>query len=381
MRETSTTKTADATGDVASKLMRFAKIAEDFHSKRVAEEASSLAERLTEGRFYVACIGQFKRGKSTLLNALVGDRVLPTGVVPVTTVPTVLRYGPERKARIRFDGGNWKEIRPEELTSFVSEEHNPENVKRVSGVEVFLPSDLLSDGMCLVDTPGLGSVFSGNTAATQAFVPHIDAAIVVVGADPPIAGEELALVEEVGRQISRLVVVLNKADRTSEAERRIAIPFTQNVIAKRLGRPIGSIFEISAYTAGQTKGMRWDWDALVAELRKLAEESGRTILRSAGERGLRRLGEELLTVTFEEREALLRPVEASERRIAAIRETIGEAAMLEESARAQLGSGRGEFGRSPGRALALYRFSQRHIACEQIVVRQWRRLIEDSMSA
>ena len=127
----------------------------------------------------------------------------------------------------------------------MSEEHNPENVKRVSGVEVFLPSDLLSDGMCLVDTPGLGSVFSGNTAATQAFVPHIDAAIVVVGADPPIAGEELALVEEVGRQISRLVVVLNKADRTSEAERRIAIPFTQNVIAKRLGRPIGSIFEIS----------------------------------------------------------------------------------------------------------------------------------------
>jgi len=46
-----------------------------------------------------------------------------------------------------------------------------------------------------VDTPGLGSVFTGNTATTQAFIPHIDAALVVVGADPPIAGEELTLVE------------------------------------------------------------------------------------------------------------------------------------------------------------------------------------------
>ena len=46
-----------------------------------------MAERVSEGRFYVACIGQFKRGKSSVLNALVGDRVLPTGVVPVTTVP------------------------------------------------------------------------------------------------------------------------------------------------------------------------------------------------------------------------------------------------------------------------------------------------------
>ena len=49
-----------------------------------------------------------------------------------------------------------------------------------------------------MDTPGLGSVFSGNSATTQAFIPHIDAALVVVGADPPIAGEELTLVEAVG---------------------------------------------------------------------------------------------------------------------------------------------------------------------------------------
>ncbi|HUL17185.1 MAG TPA: dynamin family protein [Terriglobales bacterium] len=311
--------------DIAGRLMRLGELASGLGSQRASEEAANLAQRLREGRFYVACIGQFKRGKSTLLNALVEDRVLPTGVVPVTAVPTVLRFGETRHARVRFQGGTWTDVRPDELTQYVSEEHNPENAKGVAGVEVFVPSPLLTDGMCFVDTPGLGSVFLGNTAATQAFVPHIDAAIIVVGADPPIAGEELALVEQVGKQVRKLVVVLNKADRTSDAERRIAAPFTRNVLEKRLGRPIGPIFEISAYEHSQKNKARWDWNELVAVLRKLVDESGQTLVRAAGERGLRRLSEELLAVTLEEREALVRPIEESERRIAAMAETIGGA--------------------------------------------------------
>jgi len=316
---------AAGTSDSAGKLTRLAELAREFGSDRVAEEATGLAERLTEGRFYVACIGQFKRGKSTLLNALVGDRVLPTGVVPITTVPTVLRYGRSRSARVRFEGGAWSDITPEDLTQYVSEEHNPENAKGVAGVEVFVPSPLLTDGMCLVDTPGLGSVFAGNTATTQAFVPHIDAAIIVLGADPPIAGEELALVEEVGKQVRDLVVVLNKADRTSDAERRIAQSFTRKVLEKRLHRSIGPIYETSAAERLDKRVERWDWSAFLAALGKLVKESGRTLIRVSGERGLRRLGDELLAITLEERDALLRPIEESERRITAMRQTIAEA--------------------------------------------------------
>jgi Dynamin family len=308
--------------DFAQKLARLAKLAREFGSERVEEEAASLAQRLLEGRFYVACIGQFKRGKSTLLNALVGDSVLPTGVVPVTAVVTVVRYGEKRRARVRFQGDRWTDIGPDELTQYVSEEHNPENAKAVMGVEVFVPSPLLAEGMCFVDTPGLGSIFAGNTAATQAFVPHIDAAIIVLGADPPIAGQELALVEEVAKRVRNLLVVLNKADRTSEAERRAAVPFTRKVLEKRLGLPAGPIYEVSAYERLQNSGIPRDWKVLVAALRNLAEESGRTLVRAAGERGLQRLAEEMLAITLEEREALMRPIEESERRIAVMRETI-----------------------------------------------------------
>jgi len=325
MAESQTSGTyATEIGDTTGKLNRLAEFADEFGSERVEEEAKNLSERLMEGRFYVACIGQFKRGKSTLLNALVGDAVLPTGVVPITTVPTILRFGEKRGARVRFQGGSWKDLAPEELVQYVSEEQNPENAKSVAGVEVFVPSPLLADGMCLVDTPGLGSIFAGNTAATQAFVPQIDAVIIVVGADPPIAGEELALVEEVGKHVRQILVVLNKADRATESERQIAGPFTRKVLEKRLGRPIGPIYEVSAFERLEKRENGWDWELLVASLHNLVEESGRTLVRAAGQRGLQRLGEEMLSVTFEEREALVRPIEESERRIAAMHETIAE---------------------------------------------------------
>jgi predicted GTPase len=311
-------------GELAGKLTRLAELARAFGVEKVEEGAKDIAQRLIEGRFYVACIGQFKRGKSTLLNALVGDAVLPTGVVPITTVPTILRYGKRRTARVRFKGDTWTDVTPENLIEYVSEEQNPENAKKVGGVEVFLPSALLATGMCFVDTPGLGSIFAGNTAATQAFVPQIDAAIIVVGADPPIAGEEMALVEEVSKHVRQLIVVLNKADRATEAERRIAVPFTRKALEKRLGRPVEFIYEISAAERLTQNKTGWDWGLLVASLEKLVNESGRSLVRAAGQRGLQRLAEEMLLVTLEEREALVRPIEESERRIVSMRETIAD---------------------------------------------------------
>ena len=216
-------------------LQRLADLAESFGAERVVNDARALAERIAEGRFYVACVGQFKRGKSTLLNALVGEAVLPTGVVPVTTVPTVLRYG-QPSARVQTANRSWTSIQLSEVEQYVSEEHNPENAKGVTGVEVFVPAPLLGSGMCFVDTPGLGSVFAGNTAATQDFIPHIDAALVVVGADPPISGEELAIVETVAKQVSDLLFVLNKADRVTERERSAAIKFARKLLESRLRR-------------------------------------------------------------------------------------------------------------------------------------------------
>lgn len=168
-------------------LAALADVAAELGSGPLAAEANEERSRLAAARFFVACVGQFKRGKSTLLNALVGRPVLPVGVVPVTSAITILRWGDRPDAVVRRSTGQSTRIGLDEVAGFVDERRNPGNRLGVVAVEVFLPSPILSGGLCLVDTPGLGSVYAANTAATRAFVPHIDAALVVVGPDPPIS--------------------------------------------------------------------------------------------------------------------------------------------------------------------------------------------------
>lgn len=311
--------------DGATRLLRLAALGDELGAESLAEEARELAARVSEGRFYVACVGQFKRGKSTLINALVGEPILPTGYIPVTAVPTVVRFGDRLSARIRKDDGSWNEIPLSDLKEYVTEEHNPGNKKCIQGAEAFVPSPLLSSGMCLVDTPGLGSAFAENSAATRAFVPHIDAALVIVGADPPLAGEELSLVESVGKQVRDLILVLNKADRTTDAERAAAVTFTIQLLQKRLQREIGPVFEISAQERAQNLGPERDWKRLVEALHVLINASGCQLVRSACDRGLQRLSEQLLVMVSEERQALQRPIEKSETRIVIMNQTIADA--------------------------------------------------------
>ena len=313
---------ADAEG---ASLGRVAELAEEFGAREIADVALSAAERVMEGRYYVACVGQFKRGKSTLLNALMDRPVLATGVPPVTAVPTVIRYGKNPAARVRSQNGEWAKIPLNAVEEYVSGEKNPENRKGVTGVEIFVPLPLLAAGMCLVDTPGVGSVFSGNTAATREFLPQIDAAIVVIGADPPISHDELELAEAVAREASELIFVLNKADRSSAAERAAAIGFAKGVLRERLQKSDVVIFETSALEHLEHRGTGRDWPRLLEALNRMVETSGRLLVREAGERALRNATRRLLAVLEEERGALERPLAESERRVAVLREAVKEA--------------------------------------------------------
>jgi GTPase Era involved in 16S rRNA processing len=306
-------------------LYRLAELAADFDAQHIASSARTVAERVSAGLFYVAVVGQFKRGKSTLLNALIGEAVLPTGVAPVTSVPSIIRHGTSVAARVRFENSDWADIPIHAIGDYVSEQQNPENVRRVAGLEIFVPSPLLESGMCLVDTPGLGSVFAGNTEATRAFVPHVDAAIVVIGADPPLSGEELHLVETVAEHVDDLLFVLNKADRSSESERTEAKEFARKILAKRLKRDVPAVFEVSALERSEGRGPSRDWGSFVQALQELVLRSGSALVREARERAIRRTAGQLLAVIREERQALLRPLEESENRLAKLRATLKQA--------------------------------------------------------
>ena len=133
----------------------------------------ALQARVDDARLWVAALGQFKRGKSTLLNALLGAPILPMGVTPVTAIPTFIRAGESLSVRIELKdeqrtviAGASQEA-PRLLEEFTSETQNPRNHRKVASVVIDVPSDFLAEGIILVDTPGVGSVFQHNTAAAE----------------------------------------------------------------------------------------------------------------------------------------------------------------------------------------------------------------------
>jgi hypothetical protein len=306
-------------------LERLEALARELEAGELAQETRDLLLRAEEGRFHLAVLGQFKRGKSTLLNALVGTRVLPMGVTPVTSVPTVIRWGP-LSARIRRGDAEWHSIPIGGLGEYVSEAHNPGNRKGVGAVEVFIPHPLLEHGLCLVDTPGIGSTFEANTLAARAFIPHVDAALVVLGTDPPITIEELRLIEEVRGQVGDVVFVLNKWDRLTPVESEEARRFTVRVLADHLGDFPGTLFGVSALAALEGTGDTGEWGALVARLSELSRESaGRALLAAATGRGLARVGGKLRRLIDLELGALQRPLEETDQRIRTLQDLQAEA--------------------------------------------------------
>ncbi len=215
-----------------------------------------LAARLATARLQVAVVGQFKRGKSSLLNALLGIPVLPMGVVPLTAITTVLSAGPPL-LRLEFLDGKHIERSSADLdglraglATLVTEEGNPANLFGLRQVEARLPAPLLARGVVLLDTPGIGSTLRHNTEAAIAALPECDLALFVVSPDPPITEAELAYLAQVRATAARVIVVLNKVDTQEPAERDVTLRFLRRVLAEQAGLPAETeIFPISARTA------------------------------------------------------------------------------------------------------------------------------------
>ncbi|MFN2541622.1 MAG: dynamin family protein [Chthoniobacterales bacterium] len=220
----------------------------------ILERLNSLRERLFTQRFQLAVLGQFKRGKSTVLNALLGQAVLPTGVVPVTAIATFLEPGAAPTIRVTYGSGKTEsfdlanaETLCERLAAFVTEEANPRNILNVGRVEVFLPAELLERGVVLIDTPGVGSTLAHNTAAADAILPESDAALFVVSADPPITEIEIEYLARIRQTVARLIIVLNKIDILEAEEQEKAATFLRNALVDHAGiDPFTPIFLLSA---------------------------------------------------------------------------------------------------------------------------------------
>ena len=216
---------------------------------RIDEELKKLEDNL----FYLVVLGQFKRGKTTLINALLGENLLPTAVVPLTSVITLIRYGRKRSVTVNFLNGTSQDISFEELPLYITERENPMNTREVKVVEITLPSSFLEGGVVLVDTPGIGSTFLHNTETSYDFLPRADAALFVLSVDPPLSEAEGRYLTDIAASVSTLFFVLNKVDYLDEPDRQESLLFSQSVIESYLGRDGIWIYPVEAKNALNAK--------------------------------------------------------------------------------------------------------------------------------
>ncbi len=184
----------------------------------------------------VAILGQFKAGKSSFLNALLGCRLLPVGVIPVTTVITRIVHGPEERAVVSHFDGSRTEIHLERLDEYTSEAKNPNNDKDVAVVDIELPSLTRYAGLRLVDTPGLGSVFKYHMETSENWLPEVGAALLAISADRPLSEHDLALIRELLRYTPRIILLLTKADLLSKGQQDEVVRFFQDTLKRELNR-------------------------------------------------------------------------------------------------------------------------------------------------
>lgn len=283
--------------------------------------------RLEDTRVNLVVLGEFKRGKSTLVNALLGQDVVPTGVLPLTAAVIALRHGPAPRLLIDLEDGVCREASPAELAEFATEAGNPGNRRGVRQVTVELPAPLLAEGVQLVDTPGIGSVFAHNTETALSFRDQIDAGLFVLAADQPLSEVEEGLVGEAAERLPRIFFALNRIDRLEPAELDEVVGFVRD----RLRQVLGSEPELFPLSARRGDGL----EPLRARLAELASSEREAVLeRSVAALAGRFAADALHAVRFERHAVELPLVELEQRleefrqRAAALAETQEEAAQL-----------------------------------------------------
>ncbi len=280
-----------------------------------------LLEKLRQNRFNLVILGAFKRGKSSLINALLGQALLPTGIVPLTSVVTILGYGEELDLQVHFSNGETRGISQAELPDYITEKGNPRNRKGVREVEIAYPSEYLKDGVRIIDTPGVGSVYSHNSEVTYNYLPQVDAAIFVVTVDPPLSAAEQEFLKDIREYVHKLFFVLNKIDYVEAPERQEALEFTAQVLQANLGTENLAIFPMSAKLAmgGKSNGHPELLEASLLpqfeeHLRQfLYKEKGRVLLISCINGALKALTDSTLALQVERQASSLSLQELEER--------------------------------------------------------------------
>ncbi|WP_425619166.1 dynamin family protein [Anatilimnocola sp. NA78] len=260
---------------------KLAKLATDYGQPATAQTVRQASEQFETAPFRLAVLGKVKRGKSTLINALLGrqdDTVAPIDKLPASSAISSFRRSDLESAKIFFRDGHTEVIPYAAIRDYVTEEGNPENRKEVALVEVSGNFPNLDRHVELIDTPGAGSLHEYHDALLHQFIPQADAVVFLVTARMPLDQDELALLEKLKQaDIQKIFFAINRIDESTPADIDAAVDHNRSALAK-LNIPVTKMYRVSAKRAfsGDLPGSQLA--PLIADVRAfLAEHKGQVL--------------------------------------------------------------------------------------------------------
>jgi GTPase SAR1 family protein len=192
-------------------------------------------------------------GKSTLLNSILQENIMPNEADETTCIPVEVRYGVDPALTIHFLNGKKAAAAAEDIAQYVDNNYNPGNEKQVSHIVIFRDLELLKKGIVLVDLPGVGSMTANNQKTTTDYIKKLYAAIFVIRINPPITRTESVFIKMAWGGLSNAWFVQNRWNDESDREVAEGLDWNKTVlndIANVTKTPYsGEIITVNAYKA------------------------------------------------------------------------------------------------------------------------------------
>jgi hypothetical protein len=216
MTEITTAPGADVVRRAVSVVDLGLKACVAYGREDLGQRLAKVRRELDDPGIHIVVAGEFKKGKSSLVNALVGAGVCPVDDDVATAIPTYIRYGQEVGADLLYaeDPVRREKIAIEDVRRHVVVEPDMFGVSKANptGVEVRLPRTMLASGMVIVDTPGVGGLGSAHAAASLGAISMADAVLFVTDASQELTRAEVDFLRQARELCSTVVCVLTKTD-------------------------------------------------------------------------------------------------------------------------------------------------------------------------
>lgn len=208
---------------------------------QAVEQLQNIAKDIEEDFFTVVVLGEFKRGKSTFVNALIGADLLPADVLPTTATINALMYDEHKTAQIVMNDGSVERgtAGKDYLQQFSAGERP--DVNQVRYIKIGCPAPILKNKVVLVDTPGVSDINDQRVRVTYDFIPKANAVIFLLDATAPLKNTEKEFIDShlLSIGLDNIIFIANKYDEIDEEEDDDVLDETKRRMAKAFQDKMG----------------------------------------------------------------------------------------------------------------------------------------------